>query len=150
VQRQLVSVFRKVNSYELRAKNEVVCCPLFGHLPRHRCSPGETSRLRSSYERGCQEKNLSPPLAGNQGVVVTYIQPCLLFRGAFDVAALDRRVAQRRYQPKFKIPTRSFHVMWRLTPVGYEATQAQRWLMCQPSSYVRLEAYGFVGLSAGA
>ena len=31
-----------------------------------------------------------------------------------------------------------------------EAAQANRWLRCQPSSYVRLEAYGFVGLSEGA
>ena len=42
-----------------------------------------------------KKKTLSPPLAGNQGVV-TYIQPCLLIRGAFDVAVLDRRVVQRR------------------------------------------------------
>jgi hypothetical protein len=34
-----------------------------------------------------KEKILSPPLAGNQGVL-TDIQPCLLLRGAFDVAAL--------------------------------------------------------------
>ncbi len=31
-----------------------------------------------------------------------------------------------------------------------EAVQANRWLRCQPSSYVRLEAYGFFGLSEGA
>ena len=31
-----------------------------------------------------------------------------------------------------------------------EAAQANRWLKCQPSSYVRLEAYGFFGLSEGA
>ena len=43
------------------------------------------------------------PLAGNQGVV-TYIQPSLLLRGAFDVAALDRRVVQRRCQPQLIIP----------------------------------------------
>jgi hypothetical protein len=30
-----------------------------------------------------------------------------------------------------------------------EARQANRWLRCQPSSYVRLEAYGFLGLSEG-
>src|SRR4029077_2136849 len=28
-----------------------------------------------------------------------------------------------------------------------EAAQANRWLKCQPSSYVRLEAYGFFGVS---
>jgi len=31
-----------------------------------------------------------------------------------------------------------------------EAAQANRWLKCQPSSYLRLEAYGFFGLSEGA
>ena len=55
-----------------------------------------------------KKKILSPPLAGNQGMV-TYIQPCLLVRGAFDVAALDRLVAQRRCQPQL-IPTGWFHV----------------------------------------
>src|SRR5262249_38344158 len=49
-----------------------------------------------------KEKDLSPPLAGNQGVV-TYIQPCLLIRGVFDVAALDRRIVQRRCQPQLII-----------------------------------------------
>jgi len=64
---------------------------------------GEKSRLHSSYERGCQEKILSPALAGNQDVV-TYIQPCLLIRGVLDVAILDRRVVQRRCQPQWIIP----------------------------------------------
>src|SRR5215472_11212047 len=68
----------------------------------------EIRRLHSSYERGCQEKLLSRPLAGNQSMV-TYIQPCLLIRGAFEVAALDRRVVQRRCQPQVIIPTRWFH-----------------------------------------
>jgi hypothetical protein len=31
-----------------------------------------------------------------------------------------------------------------------EAAQANRWLKCQPSSYVRLVAYGFFGLCEGA
>jgi hypothetical protein len=31
-----------------------------------------------------------------------------------------------------------------------EAAQAKRWLRRQPSSYVRLEAYGFFGLCEGA
>src|SRR5215471_6244342 len=30
-----------------------------------------------------------------------------------------------------------FMERWRSTPVGYEATQAQRWLKCQPSSYLK-------------
>jgi hypothetical protein len=48
-------------------------------------------------------KILSLPLAGNQGVV-TYIQPCLLLRGAFDFSALDRRAFQRRCQPQWIVP----------------------------------------------
>ena len=70
----------------------------------HAASTDDKSPLHSSYERGCQEKILSPALAGNQDVVI-YIQPCLLIRGAFDVAALDRRVVQRRCRPQCVIPT---------------------------------------------
>jgi hypothetical protein len=33
--------------------------------------------------------------------------------------------------------------------IGCEAVQANRWLKCQPSSYGRLKAYGFFGLSEG-
>jgi hypothetical protein len=56
--------------------------------------------VASQYAHPIKEdvkKKSLPSLAGNQGVV-TYIQPCLLLRGAFDVdvAALDRRVVQRR------------------------------------------------------
>ena len=56
-----------------------------------------------------KQKILSPPLAGNQGVV-TYIQPCLLLRGAFDFAAFVRRAVQRRCHPQLMIPTCWFHV----------------------------------------
>ena len=53
-----------------------------------------------------KEKILSPPLAGNQALV-TYIQPCLLRGGAFDVdvAALVRRVVQRRRQTQLMTPS---------------------------------------------
>jgi len=40
--------------------------------------------------------------------------------------------------------------MQRPDTIRCEAAQANRWLKCQPSSYVRLEAYGFFGLSEGA
>jgi hypothetical protein len=40
--------------------------------------------------------------------------------------------------------------MPRSDTIRCEAAQANRWLKCQPSSYVRLEAYGFFGLSEGA
>src|SRR5580765_4321675 len=67
------------------------------------------SPLHSSYERGCQQEILSPPLAGNQDVVIC-IQPCLLIRGAFirgafEVAAFDRRMVQRRCHPQWISPT---------------------------------------------
>ena len=42
-----------------------------------------------------------------------------------------------------------FMSRWRSTPFGAEATQAKRWLRCQPRSYLRLEAYSFLGLSGG-
>ena len=37
-----------------------------------------------------------------------------------------------------------------LDTIRCEAAQANRWLKCQPSSYGRLEAYGFFGLSEEA
>jgi len=55
--------------------------------------------------KGDVKEKFSPsPLAGNQGVLID-IQPCLLLRGAFDVAVLDRSVVQRRCQPQLIIPT---------------------------------------------
>src|SRR5262249_7808237 len=95
-----------------------------------------------------KEKNSLPSPRGKPGR--GDIQPCLLIRGAFDVAALDRRVIQRPMPASVDNPDLMVSCNGRSTPVGYEATQAQCWLKCQPSSYVRLEAYGFVGLSAGA
>jgi len=44
----------------------------------------------------------------------------------------------------------SFMKSVALDAVRSEATQAMRWLKCQPRSYVRLEAYSFFGLSEGA
>lgn len=37
-----------------------------------------------------------------------------------------------------------------LDTIRCETAQANRWRRCQPSSYVRLKAYGFFGLSEGA
>src|SRR5215469_13142373 len=64
----------------------------------------EKSALHSSCERGCQEKSSFPSPRGKPALV-TYIQPCLLIRGAFDVAAFVRRVVQRRCQSQWIIPT---------------------------------------------
>ena len=63
-----------------------------------------TSHIAHPVKEDVKEKVLSPPLAGNQGVV-TYIQPCLLLRGVFDFAASVRRVVQRRCHPPLMIPT---------------------------------------------
>ena len=46
--------------------------------------------VHSSYERGCQEKNFSPPL-GKTRVWWTYIQPHLMLRGVIGLVALARR-----------------------------------------------------------
>jgi hypothetical protein len=62
---------------------------LYRLFQRKRGLVGAISRLHSSCERGCQEKILSPPLAGNQSLV-TCIQPCLLLRGAFAFSLLAR------------------------------------------------------------
>ena len=81
---------------------------------------GVKSPFHSSCERGCQEQILSPPLAGNQGVV-TYIQPCLLIRGAFDFSALVRRGFQRRGQPQLLVPTHRFHETVALDAIQFRS-----------------------------
>jgi hypothetical protein len=68
--------------------------------------------LRSSYERGCQEKKLLPAPLGD-AEVVTYIQPHLIphliLRGVIGLVALARRTLPRRCQPQLLVPTRGFH-----------------------------------------
>ena len=51
---------------------------------------GEKSRLRSSYEKGCQEKTPSPAPREDAGVA-TDIQPHLILRGVSGLVALARR-----------------------------------------------------------
>src|SRR3984957_16851657 len=71
-----------------------------------------TRPLHSSYERGCQGKNLLPAPLRDAGVV-TYIQPHLIphliIRGVFGFVALARRTLPRRCQPQLLVPTRRFH-----------------------------------------
>ena len=71
-----------------------------------------TGPLRSSYERGCQEKKLLPAPLGD-AEVVTYIQPHLIphliLRGVIGLVALARRTSPRRCQPQLLVPTRGFH-----------------------------------------
>jgi hypothetical protein len=51
---------------------------------------GDKSPLRSSYERGCQEKKLLPAPRRDAGVV-TCIQPRLILGGVIGLVALARR-----------------------------------------------------------
>ena len=73
----------------------------------------------------------------------------LLFRGedfgfnAWSATEYDRDTDRIGWSPLSGFMLRSRHHRC-------EAAQANRWLKCQPSSYVRLEAYGFFGLSEGA
>ena len=80
------------------------------------------------------------------------IQPRLLLRGAFDFSALARRDFTRRCQPQLRVVLiRRFHETVALDAIRFPKLRKQkRWLKCQPRSYVRLEAYSFLGLSEGA
>src|SRR5713101_6570640 len=75
-------------------------------------SIGVTSRLRSSYEKGCQGKKHLPAPLEDAGVV-TYIQPHLIphliLRGGIGLVALARRTFPRQCQPQLLVPTRRFH-----------------------------------------
>src|SRR6266478_3593031 len=101
----------------------------------------------SSYERGCQGKNTSPPL-GRDGSVVTYIQPRLILRWVIGFAALARCRFQRQCQPQLLVPTRRFHEV--VVPDAIRLPKLRKQSVgkkCQPRSYVRLEAYSFFWLS---
>ena len=86
-----------------------------------------------------KEKILSPPLAGNQGVV-TYIQPCLLIRGAFDFYALARRGFQRRGQPQLLVPTHRFHETVALDAVQFRSYAS--YLLAQVPTTILSETRG--------
>ena len=83
------------------------------HLAKHR-------DYAHPIKEDVKEKILSSPLAGNQGVV-TYIQPCLLIRGAFDFSALARRGFQRRGQPQLLVPTHWFHETVALDAIQFRS-----------------------------
>src|SRR6266568_6575145 len=102
-------------------------------------------------KKDVKEKSFLPAPLRDAGVV-TYIQPHLIphliLRGGIGLVALARRTAPRRCQPQLLVPSRRFHeVSGARRRSGSEATQAKRWLKCQPRSYVRLEAYSFFRLS---
>jgi hypothetical protein len=72
--------------------------PQAQHVSSVRAISGENSPLRSSYERGCQEKKHLPAPLGD-AEVVTYIQPHLIphliLRGVIGLVALARRTSPR-------------------------------------------------------
>ena len=68
--------------------------------------------VRSSYEKGCQGKNVLPAPLRDAGVVTCiqpHLIPHLILRGVIGLVALARRIFPRRYQPQLLVPTRRFH-----------------------------------------
>src|ERR1700741_2507488 len=88
-------------------------------------------------------KNTSPLLSVRPRSVLAS-RP-LLLRGedfgsnAWSATEYDRNTDRSCCSPLSGFMQRSRHHS------GCEAAQANRWLKCEPSSYVRLEAYGFLG-----
>jgi len=95
-----------------------------------------------------KEKILSPPLAGNQGVVTS--SPASLLEGLLIFPLWLAAVSSGEANPSCLSQLTGFMKRWRLTPFSSEATQAICWHKCQPRSYLRLEVYSFLGLSEGA
>ena len=110
---------------------------------------GVMSPLHSSYERGCQEKTRSPAPREDAGVVMTS-SPTSFLEGLVVWLLWPAARSSGDANPSCLSQLDDFMKQWCSTPFGYEATQAKRWLKCQPRSYVRLEAYSFFGLSEGA
>jgi hypothetical protein len=82
--------------------------------------------------------------------VVTCIQPRSPPREVFVLPPWLAAHSSGEANPSCLSQLDGFMKQWRPTPSAPEATQAKRWLKCQPRSYVRLEAYSFLGLSGGA
>jgi hypothetical protein len=93
-----------------------------------------TGQCAHPMKENVKKKLLPAPSSGGAGAVVTYIQPPTSpWRRGFAVGRFwAHRAFPRRGQPLL-IPTRRFHktVVVR-RPFGSEATQAKRWLKCQP------------------
>src|SRR6266550_6427725 len=90
-------------------------------------------------------KNTSPSLRETSiGACI----PALILRGedfgfnAWSATEYDRDTDRSCWSPLSGFMPRS-------DTIRCEAVQANRWLKCQPSSYVRLEAYGFLGYPRG-
>ena len=111
------------------------------------------NRLKALYRGSgiacCQEKRLLPAPRRDAGVV-TYIQPSHSRKGDWFGRFGSPQIAAAMPTPVACCPNSTVSCRSGLDTIRCEATQANRWLKCQPSSYVRLEAYGFFGLSEGA
>src|ERR1700675_5177636 len=95
-------------------------------------------------------KEASPLPSGD--LLVAYIQPRPLRGGVFGF----RRFGSPRISAAMPTPVDGFQVMGFILPWARDADPLRSYaspcvgFQCQPSSYVRLEAYGFIGLSEGA
>src|SRR5438876_141190 len=105
---------------------------LLKRMSRKKDSPRPSER--------CGRGDLHPAPA----VLTSFLEGWLVW--SLWLAALSRGDAN----PSCLSQLNGFMKQWRSTPFGSEATQAKRWLRCQPRSYLRLEAYSFFGLSEGA
>jgi len=94
-----------------------------------------------------QEHFFSTPL--RETSIGACIQACHLLREDFGFNAWSMHRVRQGYGSQLLVSLEWFHAAV-LDTIRYEAVQANRWRQCQPSSYVRLEAYGFFGLSEGA
>jgi len=83
--------------------------------------------------------NSPPPLRGKMRTGDLHPAPPPSWRGFWFCRCGSPRCSAAMPTPvAYPRPTVSCNG-WCSTPFGPEATQAQRWLKCQPSSYVRLE-----------
>jgi hypothetical protein len=88
---------------------------------------GITSSLRSSYERGCQEKNFSPPL-GEVRVWWLTSSPTSFLEGLLVWLLWPAACSSGNANPSCLSQLDGFMKQSCSTPFGYEATQAKRWL----------------------
>ena len=95
-----------------------------------------------------KQKHLATPLREtSMGACIQgpffFVERILVF------TAGERHRVRQGYGSQLLVSFEWFHAAV-LDTIRCEAAQANRCLKCQPSSYVRLEAYGFFGLSEGA
>jgi len=108
---------------------------------------GRPAKLSYPMKEDVKEKILPSPLGGETD---GDLHPALFsFREGFLFCRLGSPRIPAASQPQLS-QLDGFMKQWRSTPSAPEATQAKRWLKCQPRSYVRLEAYSFLGLSGRA